>query len=464
MNKRLPRILRAITSQGVGGGAAELFAGIARKLRRRFPAPTVTTVDYLGSDYEREVERPPQIRLQPVGKQTGARLNVVMPHLLKTQGFGGIWSAVFLARHLSNHYSDVRFISLDYPLKGELFRPDELVADLAQTRIEMVDLAANQVLECHEHDIFLCTAWWTVLAWESYAAALLERGFRVNPFYYFIQDFEPGFHAFGSQYALALRTYSHGEHTSAICNSEELAEYLRGEGFSFHKEYTLKPSLHPKLKGYLEQHQAGIPRSGDSTVHILCYGRPREARNCFPILLRGLHLYFSHVPEHKRSGFSVISAGNSHPDIILCPGVVVKSVGKVTFEDYMELLTWADIGVSLMVSPHPSYPPLEMAAFGAITITNNFANKDLSRGHPLIRAIDHATPDLLAQALEKAVPEAIRRQNTKRDAVLPQALSQLPWQDNIRAAGILPLVSQNQSARPVHEATGNRPENGVGHL
>jgi hypothetical protein len=105
-----------------------------------------------------------------------------------------------------------------------------------------------------------------------------------------------------------------------------------------------------------------------------------------------------------------------------------------------------------------------MAAFGAITITNRFANKDLSRGHPLIRAIDHATPDLLAQALEKAVPEAIRRQNLKREAVLPQTLSDLPWPDNIRTAGILTLASQNQSGQTAHEAVGIQPHNGFDHL
>ena len=414
-------------------------------------------MEYVGSEYERQIERPPVIRLHLAGKQRGPRLNVVMPHLIKARAFGGIWSGVFLARHLSAHYTDVRFITVDYPLKEELFRPEELVTDPSHTRIEMVDLSSNQVLECHEHEIFLCTAWWTVLTWESYAAALRERGLKVNPFYYFIQEFEPGFQAFGSRYALARRSYCHGEHTSAICNSEEVAEYLRQEGVCFREEYTLKPSLHPKLNSYLEQRRAGITRSGDATIHILCYGRPSEARNCFPTLLRGLYLYFSRMPEQKRSGFSVISAGNKHPNVVLCPGVVVKSVGKVNYEEYIELLTWADIGVSLMVAPHPSYPPLEMAAFGAITVTNKFANKDLSRGHPLIRSLDHATPELLAEALGRAVPEAIRRQNIQRDVALPEALSRLSWEENIRAAGITPLDSQNQPELCAHERTGNTP-------
>ena len=35
------------------------------------------------------------------------------------------------------------------------------------------------------------------------------------------------------------------------------------------------------------------------------------------------------------------------------------------------------IGISLMVSPHPSYPPLEMAHLGMLVLTNGFGAKDL---------------------------------------------------------------------------------------
>ena len=39
------------------------------------------------------------------------------------------------------------------------------------------------------------------------------------------------------------------------------------------------------------------------------------------------------------------------------------------------------IGISLMVSPHPSYPPLEMAHLGMLVLTNGFGAKDLSTWH-----------------------------------------------------------------------------------
>ena len=52
-----------------------------------------------------------------------------------------------------------------------------------------------------------------------------------------------------------------------------------------------------------------------------------------------------------------------------------------------------------MVSPHPSYPPLEMAAFGVKTITNRFSNKDLSDFSDNIISLDTCSSADVAQAL-----------------------------------------------------------------
>jgi hypothetical protein len=62
----------------------------------------------------------------------------------------------------------------------------------------------------------------------------------------------------------------------------------------------------------------------------------------------------------------------------------MRSIGKVSYSDYANLLAEIDIGVSLMLSPHPSYPPLEMASVGAICVTNSYENKNLSEWHPNI--------------------------------------------------------------------------------
>ena len=52
-----------------------------------------------------------------------------------------------------------------------------------------------------------------------------------------------------------------------------------------------------------------------------------------------------------------------------------------------------------MVSPHPSYPPLEMATFGVKVITNTFSNKDLKDFSPNIISLDTVNPVTISNRL-----------------------------------------------------------------
>ena len=74
----------------------------------------------------------------------------------------------------------------------------------------------------------------------------------------------------------------------------------------------------------------------------------------------------------------------------------------MTLDDYAALMHRASVGVSLMCSPHPSYPPLEMAAFGITTITNSFVTKDLS-AIPHITSLDSLSIEGLANAIWQAM-------------------------------------------------------------
>jgi hypothetical protein len=67
------------------------------------------------------------------------------------------------------------------------------------------------------------------------------------------------------------------------------------------------------------------------------------------------------------------------------------------------MLNRACAGVSLMVSPHPSYPPLEMASAGCVTVTNSYEGKDLTRRSDRFISLDAMTPQALADALDQAI-------------------------------------------------------------
>jgi hypothetical protein len=58
-------------------------------------------------------------------------------------------------------------------------------------------------------------------------------------------------------------------------------------------------------------------------------------------------------------------------------------------EGYAELLSRHDVGLALMLTPHPSLVPIEMASAGMLTVTNTFETKTAEA----LRAI---SPNLIA--------------------------------------------------------------------
>jgi hypothetical protein len=80
----------------------------------------------------------------------------------------------------------------------------------------------------------------------------------------------------------------------------------------------------------------------------------------------------------------------------------MRALGKLDLEPYGSLLRESAVGLSLMVSPHPSYPPLDMAHLGMRVVTNGFGPKDLSTWHENITSV----PSLTAASIGDAVAAA----------------------------------------------------------
>lgn len=377
------------------------------------------------------VPRPPSVELD-LEQQAPKRLNIALPNFFKNYAFGGIISALELARELSRGYEAVRFISLA-PLGQavEMFPFPSYVNGIKES-VTIASLSPDNELTCHAREVFFCTYWPTVQIWQAYAQALQQAGRPVPDFYYFIQDYEPGFYPFGTHHSLAQNTYTHVEHTHALFNAAELASFFSKKRISFKTSYTLLPSLHPLMHARLQSLGHMLPPKPSDRLTIVLYGRPHTARNCFEAAICGLHQFFAPMNDSERAQYEIVSAGLEHDDIELAPGAVVTSVGKLSLEEYMSLLERAHVGISLMASPHPSYPPLEMAIFGLQVITNSYECKDLSRNHPNIWSLSLPDPTELSQTLGLAVASAQEHGSKPQEARLPSNMSPKSWRENIR--------------------------------
>ncbi len=334
------------------------------------------------------------------------RLNLVIPTLAPEQTFGGITTALKVFSQIAealgpgcdrrilcrNHAVDLRAMAeLPGYVLVQAGAPDafpKVVVDLADPDGGELGLRRN--------DVFLATAWWTATnayRWQAVQGAYFGAE---RPVIYLIQDHEPDFYGWSSQHALARETYEHGEKTIALINSEELAEVMTRR-YHLPDAQVVRFFINPAIARNL------IPCRRERIIVV--YGRPSTARNAFPTLCAALQLWQQANPTAARI-WRIISVGEAYaPEQA---GVIenLEIAGKLPLGAYAELLSRASIGVALMLSPHPSYPPLEMAQAGLLTITNGAEGKDLSRRATGIVSLDHATPQRLAAALERAVAEA----------------------------------------------------------
>ena len=104
--------------------------------------------------------------------------------------------------------------------------------------------------------------------------------------------------------------------------------------------------------------------------------------------------------QQDANEWKVISAGEKFEDVDIGKGLKIHSVGKLSLDEYAKLMLESRIGISLMVSPHPSYPPLEMAMFGMKVITNSFANKDMTQYSDNIVSVEECSATNLAKYLK----------------------------------------------------------------
>lgn len=340
----------------------------------------------------------------PVFTSPNPAINILLPTLNPTEAFAGIATAIDLGLELASLGHMVRFITTDLPITSEAatrrFIISRIPADRSRKMVEQhiaIICGASKRgsrdsvrLPSHTDDLFLATAWWTA----HIAQDLIDRhGYSIRQFIYLIQDYEPNFYPWGSTYADALATYNMD--ALPVFNTTLLRDFLQQKGHKIATKDALAfhPSISPK-----RYFQRG--RTPKIRRRLAIYGRPEVDRNMFPTAIEALHL-FLRCEALGPSDIELVSIGLKHEDIDFGNGNILTSIGKIPWDDYPEFLSQTDIGLSLMLSPHPSHPPLEMAASGVRVVTNNFSTKNLAAISPAIQSVS-PTPKALSEALKTA--------------------------------------------------------------
>ncbi len=329
------------------------------------------------------------------------RLNVLLPHLMEASTFGGITTAILIAfkTWVAHRDFDIRFVLTEGPGDANVVRKlmrgyfGAVADDVPFTIVEAADRSKHS-LHVHERDRFLATAWWT-----TYSAYAISRALpNPRPFLYLVQDYEPCFYAWGDGFAVARGSYEFP--SLPIFNSSFLREYFRRQHVMTEAHLAQSTVFEPAVSVPASAAGSERPRSKPRKT-LFVYGRPSVGRNLFgtSVLAVSRAIELGTLDPEQ---WDFVSAGEPHQPYALARGAVLRPLGKMTLDEYWQFLKTVDLGVSLMLSPHPSYPPLEVAVSGGLCVTNGYDNKDLSTWHSNILSCS-PTVESVAEGIERAV-------------------------------------------------------------
>lgn len=294
------------------------------------------------------------------------RVNMVTDSIGRESLFGGVGTALIFCTLLANKLgADLRIIT-----RTERSPPDNVehilsVYGLAlQGEIQFKFLppeATKESVDFSATELFVTTSWWTT------AATLPSVPTR--SIVYLLQEDERMFYPFGDD-RLRCEQVLRRSDIRFVINTRLLFEHFVAEGFSNIQQAGswFEPSF-PARVFYPRPQQAGNKRK------FIFYARPHNQRNLFFL---GIEVIEAAIAQQvlDLAQWEIILAGKDiPPDLVFEGGHVPARHENMNWSDYANLVGTIDLGLSLMYTPHPSYPPLDLVASGAVVVTNRFANK-----------------------------------------------------------------------------------------
>jgi hypothetical protein len=146
---------------------------------------------------------------------------------------------------------------------------------------------------------------------------------------------------------------------------------------------------------------------------LFFYARPRNPRNLFYTGIEFLNAAVSSGLINMNE-WEIYFAGSDVPPIKFSNGLKPNILGNMGWKEYSNFLKTVDLGFCLMYTPHPSYPPLDIASSGGVVLTNRFSNKQTMKYSKNIICSDLDTNAML-KGFEQAIALAKNSQQRKQN-------------------------------------------------
>lgn len=291
-----------------------------------------------------EVERVVESHRTTVGRREVRTINWLLPGF-DLPFFGGVNTTLRIADKLAREHGVVnRFLINGHPANE--FYESAIVAafpGLAGSEVGNYLGTDEGLAAIPPADAAIATFWIT--------ARDVAKTTGTPRKFYLIQDYEPSFYPASTMFAMTEQTYRLGLY--GICNTRSMHDIYAG-GYGGTATY-FEPAVDRTIF-----HGEGRPeRSEDDPVTIFAYARD-HFRNCWELVYAAL----SEIKRRHGDRVRIVAAGAKY----LPPSADFIDLGLLDYRATGRLYRETDIGITLQISRHPSYLPLELMASGVAMV------------------------------------------------------------------------------------------------
>ena len=338
------------------------------------------------------------LRVFPVTGQP-RRVTIVTDDVGPRSLFGGVGTAIVLSTLLARRLdAQLRLVTRTVPGDAAAFAAILEANDVAWTgNVEVVHSPPGdgKDVPVGDEEIFVTTSWWTTRS--------VRGSIPPDRILYLLQEDERMFYPYGDERLRCAETLADPA-IRFVVNTEMLFEHLVRGAEPLPNVAKRGAWFEPAFPAAAQVARA--PRRADGRRNFFFYARPHNLRNLY---WRGLEAIIASIEDGVLDPaiWDVYFVGRDLQDMELPGGIRPHLVQGLSWADYARLVGTMDVGLSLMDTPHPSYPPLDLALAGAVVVTNRHGAKtSLERYADDVFCVEPSV-DGLRNGIREAVARAI---------------------------------------------------------
>ncbi len=295
------------------------------------------------------------------------RINLVTDTIDSSSLLGGVATALIVASVFANKYDyELRIITRKTDTNPDNYQNLMKISGVEPARklsfysdFDRCNHPVDYRMEISPDDVFLATSWWS-------AEAIKNTSIRKR-FFYIIQEVETFFYNYGPERMLCEQVME-DKNIDFIINSHYLFDYFSTNNPNIVKNGVFFEPAFP-VKLYNRKFFAKKDK-----YKLFFYSRPHNPRNLYAVGVKYLQAAVDRGIIDTDE-WDIYCVGQDAPVIHFSTGKNSINVGQLTWTEYSQFLSDVDLGLCLMYTPHPSYPPFDVASSGGVVLTNKFLNK-----------------------------------------------------------------------------------------